>query len=249
LKHFIITGASKGLGEGIALALLHENHHIIYISRSESPKLTSMAAAKDCQLDFFPFDLADTQNLPALAKEVFECVDIRNSTGIYLINNAGIIQPVGRAETNDSSEVDLHMRINLIAPMILSAGFIESFQDTAVQKRIMNISSGAAKNPYYGWSSYCTGKAGLDMYGRCVALEQEEAKYPIEVMAVAPGIIDTNMQTTLRAVSEEQFIYKKMFVEFKESGQLVPPTLAGKKLAALLVSEDFVSGSIIDLRE
>ncbi len=249
MKHFIITGASKGLGEGIALALLHENHHILYIARSESPKLKSMAAAKDCQLDFFSFDLSKTQDLPALTKKVFERVDTRNSTGIYLINNAGIIQPVGRAETNDSSEVDLHMRINLIAPMILSAEFIASFRNAAVQKRIMNISSGAASTPYYGWSSYCTGKAGMEMYSRCLAIEQEDTKFPVEVMAVAPGIIDTDMQTTIRAVTEEQFIHKKMFIELKESGQLVPPTLAGKKLAALLLSNNFISGTTIDLRD
>ena len=249
MKHFIITGASKGLGEGVAMALLDEGHHLLCISRGESEALKRMAAAKNCPLDFIRFDLSYTEEIPALCRQVFSLVDTATAEGIYLVNNAGVIEPVGRAEGNSPDMVDAHLRINLLAPMILVACFIEAFHDVAVEKRILNVSSGAANFPYYGWSSYCTGKAGINMFSRCIALEQQTARHPVEVMAAAPGIIDTGMQTTLRNTTDEQFIDREKFIEYKESGMLVAPALAGKRLAALLLSAEFKSGTETDLRD
>jgi benzil reductase ((S)-benzoin forming) len=68
-------------------------------------------------------------------------------------------------------------------------------------------------------------------------------------MAVAPGIIDTEMQTTIRGTTEEQFIHRQKFVDLKENGQLVPPQVAGKHLAKLLFSPEFSNGGIIDIRD
>lgn len=249
MKYFIITGASKGLGEGIAMALLDENHHLLCISRSESDALAKLAAAKNCQIDFFLYDLSASHDIPTLFKLVLNSINPDNAEGIYLINNAGVIEPVGRIESNDQELVERHIRINLLAPMALTAAFIDSFKGLAIQKRILNISSGAAKSAYYGWSSYCTSKAGIDMFSRCMAVEQENTSHPVDVMAVAPGIIDTDMQTTIRGTTEEQFIHKQKFVEYKETGMLVAPTLAGKKLARLLLSDDFKNGAVIDLRD
>ena len=65
-------------------------------------------------------------------------------------------------------------------------------------KRILNISSGAGRNPYEGWGAYCTTKAGLDHFSRVVAMEQANEQYPVEIVSIAPGIIDTDMQATIR---------------------------------------------------
>ncbi len=249
MKYFIITGASKGLGEGMAMALLDKEHTLLCVSRSESDALKKMAAAKNCKLQFFLFDLSDINNIPTLFKELAGSIDIENAKGIYLVNNAGIIEPVGRIEDNNPAMVDTHMRINLLAPMLLVTCYLKEYKELVVEKRILNISSGAASFPYFGWSSYCTGKAGIDMFSRCIAEEQQQATAPTEVMAVAPGIIDTEMQTTIRNTTEEQFIHRNKFVEYKETGMLVAPALAGKKLAHLLLSDQFESGKVIDLRE
>lgn len=248
MRHFIITGASKGLGEGLAIELLHEDHHLIVIARSESKKLQQMAAAKNCRLNHISFDLSVSHEIPGLCDRIFELIEKKSAKGIYLVNNAGIINPVGRTEDCPPGEVEQHIRINLLAPMLLTAGFIKHTSDLPVIKRILNISSGAAQFPYYGWGCYCTAKAGLEMFGRCVSEEQRDEPYPIETMAVAPGIIDTDMQTVIRSRSEREFIHKKKFVAFKESGQLIPPTLAGKKLAQLLLSSEFKDGQSVDIR-
>ena len=249
MKYFILTGASKGLGEGIALALLDQDHHILCISRTENQTLVKLASARGCKLEFIPFDLTHTQDIPRLMDRVFDKVDKKSATAFFLINNAGIIQPVGRVEDCPPEQVEQHIRINLVSPMLLCSAFIKHTAGSAIPKRILNISSGAAQNPYYGWSNYCTGKAGLDMFGRCISEEQKGEQWPVETMAVAPGIIDTDMQTTIRGTDERAFVHRKKFIELKETGQLVPPVIAGKKLASLLLSDDFQDGAVTDIRD
>lgn len=249
MQYFIITGASKGLGEALAISLLKEGRHLLCIARNESDRLKKMAAAKNTLLDFFSFDLSRTQHIPDLCEQLFEKINTQAASGLYLVNNAGVIQPVGRVEDCRPEDVDFHMRVNLLAPMLLSAEFIRRSLGMKIEKRIMNISSGAAQNPYYGWSNYCTAKAGVDMFGRCISAEQEDEPDPVKTMAIAPGIIDTDMQSTIRGTDERAFIHRKKFVELKETGQLTSPDLAGKKLAQILLSDQFEDGAVKDIRD
>ncbi len=249
--HIIITGHSKGLGAGITLEMLHENHHIHGVSRTDNIDIQKLAAAKGCAMDFYPCDLSHTDEITPVMQQIF--LRIKESKeeveGIYLINNAGIIHPIGTIASIDPAEIDQHIRINLLAPMIIIREFISLSAGYNTEKRILNISSGAAQNPYHGWSNYSTGKAGLDMFTRCVALEQEDEAFPVKLMAVAPGIIDTDMQTTIRSVPDGQFVHKDFFVELKETGKLVPPSVAGKHLKDLLFSPGFKNGTITDIRD
>ncbi len=249
MKYFIITGASKGLGEGIALELLDENHTLLCIARGSSEKLRQLAAAKNCRVRFFNYDLSDHTGINPLMDNIFKQIQGEQSEGIYLVNNAGTVKPVARVEDYDAEAVKTHLHLNLLAPMLLSAAFIRLTKDVSCTKRILNISSGAAQNPYYGWGCYCTGKAGVDMFGRCISEEQQGEPNPVETMGVAPGIIDTDMQTAIRSTDERAFIHKQKFVDLKESGQLIAPAIAGKKLAKLLLSDLFKDGTITDIRD
>lgn len=249
MKYIIITGASKGIGEGVARALLAGDNHLLCISRNENRSLISEASSKKCKIDFFSFDLSATGSISEMWENISGKVDLRNAAGLYLVNNAGVIDPVDRIENCDPGDVERHMRINLIAPVILTGLFIGLGKEADIEKRIINISSGAASSPYYGWSSYCTGKAGLEMFSRCIATEQEGEKFPVKCMSVAPGIIDTSMQGTIRSKTKEQFIHRDKFVSYKEEGMLADPLAAGKKLAELLFSPDFRNGEITDIRD
>ncbi|HSV87437.1 MAG TPA: (S)-benzoin forming benzil reductase [Bacteroidales bacterium] len=248
MKYIIITGASRGLGEGLALALLEENNHLICVSRTHNEQLQKIADTKNCRVTQILFDLFFTEDLPLLVNKIFENIMIDEAQGVYLVNNAGVIEPVNNAEKCLPEEFERNLKINLLTPMILSGAFIRQTSGWMMQKRIMNISSGAAQTPYEGWSSYCTSKAGLNMFSRCVALEQQNIIHPVEIMSVAPGIVDTQMQIVIRETTDEQFNMRKKFIELKETGQLESPILVGKKLAHLLFSKGFVNGGFIDLR-
>jgi benzil reductase ((S)-benzoin forming) len=248
MKYIIITGASKGLGEGIALELLDQGSHLLCVARSSSQMVLELAESKALAAEFINFDLSSTGKISELIDILFEKIDPNKASGVYLINNAGVIEPVDRVENFSAKKVEAHLKINLLAPMLLSSGFISRTKGWEIQKRILNISSGAATSPYYGWSSYCTSKAGLDMFTRCISTEQQSARYPVHIMGVAPGVIDTGMQTRIRSTSEEQFIHRQRFVELKETGQLIPPRVAGRRIAELLLSESFRDGTITDIR-
>ena len=248
MKHFIITGHSKGLGAGITAALINPNHTLHGISRNDQPDLAKLATAKGSNYFFYSCDLAQNDSIAEVVAQVFQNIDPTTCTGLYLVNNAGVIDPIGPLESLDPLQIDRHLRINLLAPVFLTQQFSLLSQNFRTEKRVLNISSGAAINPYFGWSAYCTGKAGLDMFTRCIATEQEKHEFPVKAMAVAPGIIDTQMQDTIRATTEEQFIHKQKFVELKETGALVPAAIAGKKLADLLLADNFQSGLITDIR-
>ncbi len=250
MKHIIITGHSKGLGAGIATELINENHHIHGIARTDNTDIQKLAAAKGCQFNFYKCDLSHTDEIASVIQLVFSNINnTEDVEGVYLINNAGVIKPIGPLPTLEPADIDTHLRINLLAPMLLIREFIVHTASMKTRKRVLNISSGAATNPYHGWSSYCTAKAGLDMFTRCCATEQKDEEHPVVVVAVAPGIIDTEMQTTIRGTTEEQFIHRQKFVDLKESGQLVSPTVAGKKLVELLFSENLQNGEITDIRD
>ncbi len=249
MKYFIITGASKGLGLGIATALAQSGHHLLCISRTDNPNLEKLTRKNGGEIDFFSHDLSNNEGIPGLMKEVFQKIDTDKARGIFLVNNAGVVQPVARLEDAPAGEIEAHIRINLIAPMLITSAYISHTQHVNTTKRILNISSGAAHNPYYGWSSYCAGKAGLALFTRCISEEQKDEPFPVLSMSVAPGIIDTDMQTVIRSTRKRDFVHKDKFVEFKEQGQLINPSLAGEKLADLLLSDVFQDGAEKDIRD
>ncbi|MFT6204930.1 MAG: benzil reductase ((S)-benzoin forming) [Spirosomataceae bacterium] len=241
MKYFIITGASKGIGAGIAKELLKQGNTVIGISRSKNPELTNLIQHS--------VDLANTETLETTFSEILQTIDLGKATGIFLINNAGLLAPMKPIQKASGSEIAKHINVNVIAPMILSSVFIRELAELNIRKRILNISSGAGKNPYFGWSAYCTSKAGIDMFSRTVSVEQQETKNPVEVISFAPGVVDTEMQSEIRATDEEDFINLPRFKEMHEAGVLQDSDTVGKFIADYLQSDRFEDGGVVDIRD
>ena len=106
-------------------------------------------------------------------------------------------------------------------------------------KRIVNISSGAGRKAYEGWGVYCTTKAGLDHFSRVVALNKKMLEHPVDIVSIAPGIIDTGMQETIRASKEEAFPLLDQFIDYKEKGLLSSADQTAEKLIMFMENEDF----------
>src|SRR4051794_28165676 len=113
-----------------------------------------------------------------------------------LINNAGVIEPIGALAETDPAAWTRNIGINLIGgynavratlPDMLAGG----------GGTVINVSSGAAHRPLQGWSAYCSAKAGLAMLTAALALET--AQSGVRVFGLAPGVVDTEMQVTIRA--------------------------------------------------
>ena len=236
---YIITGVSKGIGFELAKQLIEAGHLVVGIARTE------------CELNgmkFIQADLSKTDKLDSLMNEIIEAAP-RHAGSFTLINNAGMIDPIGLIGSVNGEEITNAVAVNLTAPMIISNAFISKLKDFPGSKRIVNISSGAGRNAYEGWGTYCATKAGLDHFSRVVALEQLKAKHPVEIVSIAPGIIDTGMQENIRASNEDAFPLLDKFIDYKEQGLLNSAEQTARKLISFMENEDFKEvGPIADIR-
>lgn len=194
MRYVILTGTSQGLGEAIAIGLLEEHTRLICISRKQNEQLIEKAQQLDIPLDFHSFDLQDVHNLENHMETVFSSIEKETVSSIHLINNAGMLAPMKPIEKSESDLLISNVNVNLIAPMILTSSFMKHTKDWQVEKRVINISSGAGQKPYFGWGAYCTTKAGVNMFTQCVATEEAGKEYPVKTIAFAPGVVDTGMQ-------------------------------------------------------
>ncbi|WP_210468506.1 SDR family NAD(P)-dependent oxidoreductase [Sporosarcina sp. 6E9] len=234
----IVTGVSKGIGLELSKQLQALGKKVIGIARTGNHDATNFVTA----------DLANTNLLEDILSSIID-ENSEEATSFTLINNAGIVDPIGLVGNLHVAEVERSIAVNLTAPIVLSNTFIDKLRDVNKVKRILNISSGAGRNPYEGWGAYCTTKAGLDHFSRVVAMEQVKEKYPVEIVSIAPGIIDTGMQETIRSSDEESFPLLDQFVTYKEQGMLSSAKETAEKLMAVLERDDFKTiGPIADVR-
>jgi benzil reductase ((S)-benzoin forming) len=237
MEAYIVTGASKGIGQELVKQLSSEGHFVVGLSRTG----VEVQGVHSIQCD-----LSDPSQIQAAADEIFKLLP---EASVYtLINNAGMIEPIGLAGDVDSTELTKSVAVNLTAPMLLSNYFIQHLKDSNAKKRIINISSGAGRKPYEGWSSYCTTKAGVDHFSRVVALEQKSATYPVQIVSIAPGIIDTGMQEKIRSSKEEDFPLLDHFKSYKENEQLSSPHETAAKLIAFMKKMHQFDETILDIR-
>lgn len=238
-KVLIITGGSKGIGNAILKRFLAEDFIIYSISRSIDTSVKSDVVHQ------IQLDLLDKVKLFSKFKEV---VDSNiNPKEFVLINNAGTLGQVNSIGKIDSSDIIETLELNTTIPMLLCNQFIQSTQGLNIKKTIINISSGAAINPIEGWSVYCSSKAAIDMMVKVVGEEQESADFPIKILSIYPGKVDTEMQSKIRAFSQEQFPLVHQFIDYKKKGDLKSPLEVADKIYQILCDENVKNGAIIRL--
>ncbi|MBS4218276.1 SDR family NAD(P)-dependent oxidoreductase [Bacillus sp. FJAT-49711] len=188
MNYIILTGASRGIGEALCKKLLSNHNHLLCVSRKKNHDLISIANSKKHNLDYFEFDLNNTYEIEELMKNIFVKIDSSVMKSLYLINNAGVHFSQNIKETEPDSIINM-MNVNLISPMILTSSFIKQSEQYDIEKRILNVSSGASFNLSPGGSWYSTSKAGLETFTKSVGIEKSDVK----IMAVRPGMVDTYM--------------------------------------------------------
>jgi benzil reductase ((S)-benzoin forming) len=193
-------------------------------------------------------DLADSGALGRACDELERRVAGSAFERAVLFNNAGVIAPVGPLEKVDADELERNLAVNFTAPILLMRRFLRATASTPL-RRIVNISSGAARRPVFGWSAYCAAKAGLDMASRVVALEAAGRGLAIEVASLAPGVIDTPMQEKVRGASAEDFVDLDRFVAMKAQGTLRPPADVAADILRLEAAGRLAGDPVQDLRQ
>jgi 3-oxoacyl-[acyl-carrier protein] reductase len=198
MRNVVVTGGSRGLGLVIVRDLCAAGYHVIALARVATPQIIEVSAITDAvgRVTFIKADLREIANIPNLVKH------IRQEFGpIYgLVNNAAVGRD-GLLATMHNSEIDDVLRLNTLAPIVLTKYAVRGMIGNQ-GGRVVNVSSIIATTGYSGLSVYGASKAALVGFTRSLARELGRAN--ITVNAVAPGYMETDMTSSLSDKQREQ---------------------------------------------
>ena len=242
---YVVTGASRGLGRALALALANDGHPVLALARpsSELDEIGELLASIAHGSRSIECDLSDSSSIAKAASL------IKNQTPFVagLVHNAGAIAPVKPLRNVDASDWGRSIQVNLVGVQDLTQR-VYSLLGGEHQSRVTVISSGASLRPIGSWSAYCVAKAGLDMWSRCVAEEGRDSN--ISSVSVAPGIVDTGMQAEIRGTSPEDFPSLQSFIDLHANGDLARSEEVAAHLMPLVTGHSMdQSGQRFDVRE
>jgi NAD(P)-dependent dehydrogenase (short-subunit alcohol dehydrogenase family) len=205
-KVAFISGASRGVGAGLAERFAEVGLRLVICSRT-IPALAASETVISASLD-----VRDEKALDALVGQVeerFGAIDL-------WINNAGVLEPIQPIRDVSLEDFREHIDINLAGVFVGSRTYVRHLRRLRKAGVLINVSSGSAWKAYEGWGAYCAGKAGVERLTEVVALE--EAEIGLRAHSIAPGVIDTAMQSLIRASSVENFPEVERFKELEQSG-------------------------------
>lgn len=232
MDYYFISGTSSGIGKALVEELLKsENSRIVGFSRR-----SSIEHPNYCHQSINLGDLT--------ALEEINFPKIEQAARIVLVNNAGTLGVIDHAGKIPSKDLVNSINVNFTSLAYLTNEFINKYQDVDCEKVIINITSGAATTAYDGWSAYSSTKAAVDMYTKVLVEEQSMKEFPILTFGIAPGVVDTNMQTEIRGVSSDGFTRKQKFNDLKEENKLYNAKDVGVKLAELIKNPRLIEGTI-----
>lgn len=224
MNYYFITGTSRGIGKALSDLLLQDKNNFVYgISRTEKILHSNYR--------HFAIDLNSLSSV-----EQFEFPEFKDADSIALVNNSAYASEVVHFGKRTPENIIGSYNVNIIAPSILINNFLKKYQTLPCKRVILNISSGAAKRAIESWSTYCASKSALAMLSEVIDKEQKLkfSENPVYIFSVGPGIVDTEMQTSLRKVSPENFSLVNQFIEYKEKNQLANPADVAVKLAQVI---------------
>lgn len=223
----MVTGASQGIGAELARWLAKIGCGVVMAARStaalaEVKRDVERLGGRPLSLTL---DVADYEQCRKGVEETLEYFGRLDA----LVNNAGVLEPISAAADADPQQWRENIEINLLGPFYMFRASAPALRSN--RGRVVNISSGAAVNPIGGWSAYCAAKAGLTHLTRVVAEEEPD----LTVMALRPGVVDTQLQTLIRekgsvGMKPEKVAY---FKDLKTGGHLEPPAVPARAAAWL----------------
>ncbi len=235
----VVTGASRGLGAGLAVHFAAAGMHLAlcarhkpalavrtrptahdgHVVRAETPVLAAVDVTDRAALEDFAED--------GVAR--FGRIDL-------WVNNAGLlgdIRPVAEADPAASART---VEVNVNGTLAGSAVFAAHVRRRSGPGVLINVSSGAATTPYEGWGAYCASKAAVDQLTRVLALEEE--RHGLRAYALSPGLVDTDMQAAIRATDERDFPQVERFRRLAVEHRFNSPAWVADHILAIAFGGD-----------
>jgi NAD(P)-dependent dehydrogenase (short-subunit alcohol dehydrogenase family) len=233
-KVAVITGASRGLGAGMAAHLASEGLMLGLCARHrpEMVAATRPRAHDGVVEPAVPPVCAAVDVTDADAVEQFAASVVERFGRVDLwVNNAGLLAPIGPLADAAPEELARHIEVNVTGVLLGSRWFARHVRQRGGGGVLVNISSGAARKPYMGWAAYCAAKAAVDLCSEVLALEGRP--HGLRAYAVAPGAVDTDMQAMIRDTDESDFPEVARFVELHARGAYNTPSWVADRVLDL----------------
>lgn len=241
-----VTGAGRGIGRAAALALADQGAKVALVSRTQAEvdHVTDEITQRGGQALATMLDVSNWDMVTWAAQQIeaaFGHIDI-------LVNNAGVLEPLGKLWETDPEQwaraIDINLSGAYYCMRTVLPGMIKRGRGT-----IINVSSGAATSAQPGWTAYASSKAGLDHLTRTLAVDLKGT--PIRAYSLHPGLVETQMQATLREATDNQLPPKRrqFFLDQQAAGTVFTPDVPARAIVWLASSIcDLENGATIDLR-
>lgn len=214
----IVTGASGAIGSAAARALADAGFALLLVGRHAA----SLQEVVACLPPGTPVDslCADVADASTAQRAVAGCMQ-RWGRLDALVNNAAVITPIADLHACSVEAWEEAVRTNLVGPFLLARAAIAAFREGRAGT-IVNVTSGAAREPVTQWSAYCASKAGLAMLTRCIDAEYAASAH-VRAIDFDPGRVASAMR---QAIDQEQ-------PNRVPRGELWPAAWAGRAIAWL----------------
>lgn len=207
----VVTGASSGIGRAVALELARrgprgEPGFALHLLGRDEERLEDVREAVRAEVgaggepdvgarvDVHPFDLTDDAALARFA-EALDAPEVA-----ALVHSAGVAE-LGRLDVQPVAALDLHHRVNVRAPYLLTQKLLPRLRAAAGQ--VVFVNSGAGERARAGWGQYAASKHALRALAD--ALRDEEAEHGVRVTSVYPGRTASPMQRRVRAMENQPY--------------------------------------------
>ena len=230
----LFTGASRGLGKAMAIGLAKAGAHVAVVGRSLDQDVLDQITACGVRGQFYEHDLADLDGIPALVARVqadFGRIDI-------LVNNAGVQSRHKAAEfpRKDWNYV-IDVNMNAVFFMCQEVGKLMLAQGRG---KIINIASLLSFQGGLTVPAYAASKGAVAQFTK--ALANEWASQGVNVNCIAPGYMDTEMNTALKADATRS---SQIMARIPAGRWGKPEDMVGAAIYLASSASDYVNGTII----